>query len=134
MGQSTAEWETPQALFDKLNKAFGFETDLCATRQNAKCVDFFTIEDDALSQERRDRCWMNPPYDRTIRRWVKKAYESAQVGALIVCLLPAKTDTAWWQDYATKGDITFIRGRLKFNCSKDNAPFPSAIVIFWPKP
>jgi site-specific DNA-methyltransferase (adenine-specific) len=40
---------------------------------------------------------MNPPYGRQIGRWVKKAWESAQSGAceLVVCLLPARTDTGW---------------------------------------
>ncbi len=33
-------------------------------------------------------------------------------------------------DYCMKGDITFLRGRLKFGDSKNSAPFPSAIVIF----
>jgi len=31
-----------------------------------------------------------------------------------------------------KGEIRFIRGRLKFGDSKNSAPFPSAIVIFRP--
>ena len=31
-----------------------------------------------------------------------------------------------------KGEIRFIRGRLKFGGSKNSAPFPSALVIFRP--
>ena len=53
-------------------------------------------------------------------------------GATVVCLVPARTDTAWWHDYAMRGEIRFIRGRLKFGSSKNSAPFPSAIVIFYP--
>ena len=48
----------------------------------------------------------------------------------MVCLVPARTDTAWWHDYAMKGKITFIRGRLKFGGQKNSAPFPSAVVVF----
>lgn len=73
---------------------------------------------------------MNPPYGRTIGDWMRKAYESAQAGALVVCLVPARTDTAWWHDYAAKGVVRFIRGRLKFGGHKNSAPFPSALVIF----
>jgi site-specific DNA-methyltransferase (adenine-specific) len=75
---------------------------------------------------------MNPPYGREIGKWVRKAYETAQAGrqAVVVCLLPARTDTAWWHDYAMKGEIRFLRGRLKFGGSKNSAPFPSALVIF----
>jgi len=75
---------------------------------------------------------MNPPYGREIRQWVKKAYESALGGATVVCLLPARTDTSWWHDYCMKGEIRFIRGRLKFGDARENAPFPSAVVIFKP--
>jgi site-specific DNA-methyltransferase (adenine-specific) len=59
-----------------------------------------------------------------------KACESAEQGAKVVCLVPARTDTRWWHDYAMKGDIEFIRGRLKFGGQKNSAPFPSAIIVF----
>ena len=73
---------------------------------------------------------MNPPYGRTIKNWMKKAYESSLNGATVVCLVPARTDTTWWHDYAMKGEIEFIKGRLKFGGSKNSAPFPSAVVVF----
>jgi len=38
--------------------------------------------------------------------------------------------TAWWHDYAVRGEVRFLRGRLKFGNSKNTAPFPSAIVVF----
>jgi hypothetical protein len=28
--------------------------------------------------------------------------------------------------------VTFIRGRLKFGDSKNSAPFPSAVAVFYP--
>jgi hypothetical protein len=70
---------------------------------------------------------MNPPYGRDIGKWMKKASES---DATVVCLVPARTDTKWWHDYAMKGEITFIRGRLKFGNAVNSAPFPSAVVVF----
>ena len=73
---------------------------------------------------------MNPPYGREIGKWVKKAYEESRKGTPVVCLLPARTDTAWWNDYCAKGLIKFVRGRLKFGNAETGAPFPSAIVIF----
>jgi len=126
----TSEWETPQDLFDSLNKVYNFDLDVCATSENAKCDKYFTKEQNGLNQEWRGGCWMNPPYGREIGKWVKKAYESSKTGATVVCLLPARTDTAWWWDYCMKGEISFIRGRLKFGGSKNSAPFPSAIVVF----
>lgn len=120
-------WETPQALFDELDKEFHFETDVCASVDNAKCDRYYTEADDGLAQDWQGVCWMNPPYGRQIGKWVKKAYESA---ATVVCLLPSRTDTAWWHDYCMKGTIRFLRGRLKFGNATNSAPFPSAIVIF----
>ncbi len=129
---ATAEWPTPQDFFDKCNAEFGpFDLDVCATSENAKCSRYFTKVDDGLSQIWGGRIWMNPPYGRTIGLWMQKAYESAQSGrAIVVCLVPARTDTAWWHDYAMKGRIRFIRGRLKFGGHKNTAPFPSALVVF----
>lgn len=126
----SADWETPQWLYDELDKEFHFTVDVCATEKNAKCRDFFSLEVDGLEQNWRGVCWMNPPYGRTIGKWVRKAYEESQNGATVVCLLPSRTDTAWWHDYCLKGEIRFLRGRLKFSNSKNSAPFPSVIVIF----
>ena len=129
----TDMWATPQKLFDELSEQFDFQTDVCAIPENAKCPTYFTPEMDGLSQDWVGVCWMNPPYGREIGKWVKKArMSSLENGATVVCLLPARTDTAWWHDNCFAGEITFIRGRLKFGGAKHGAPFPSAIVTFRP--
>jgi phage N-6-adenine-methyltransferase len=129
----TVEWYTPQDFFDDLNSEFGFELDVCATAENAKCPKFFTKGDDGLSREWTGICWMNPPYGREIGKWVKKAYDSSLSGATVVCLVPARTDTKWFQDYCLRyGEIRFVRGRLKFGGCENPAPFPCAVVIFRP--
>jgi phage N-6-adenine-methyltransferase len=128
---ATDDWPTPQDFFDKVNEEFGFTLDPCSSADNAKCSNFFTKDDDGLAQEWTGRVWMNPPYGRAIGAWMKKAYESAKSTAeTVVCLVPARTDTAWWHEYAAKGEVRFIRGRLKFGGHKNSAPFPSALVIF----
>ena len=127
---ATDNWATPQKLFDELNQRYNFELDVCASLENAKCPRFFSLEDDGLAQDWQGACWMNPPYGRAIKDWMAKAYESSKNGAKVVCLVPDRTDTAWWHDYAMKGEITFLRGRLKFGDSKNSAPFPSALVVF----
>lgn len=127
---NTVVWETPNDFFEKYNKIFNFGTDVCALPENAKCPVYFTPEIDGLKQEWTGACWMNPPYGREISAWIKKAYESSLAGATVVCLVPSRTDTRWWHDYAMKGEIEFIRGRLRFGGCNDNAPFPNAVVIF----
>jgi phage N-6-adenine-methyltransferase len=130
-----ADWETPPEVFGPLNDEFHFQIDVCATHETAKCSDYFTPDDDALSRDWAvwDTCWMNPPYGRQIGKWVRKAYESSLDGATVVCLLPARTDTAWWHDYCARGEIRFLRGRVYFwqnGARSTAAPFPSAVVVF----
>ena len=129
----TDMWATPNDFYDRLNAVFRFETDVCAIASNAKCERFFTPEMDGLAQEWSGTCWMNPPYGRGIGAWIQKAYESAkQNGATVVCLLPARVDTRWWHDYCAKGEVYFVKGRLKFGDAKNSAPFPCAVVVFRP--
>lgn len=98
------DWSTPQELFDLLDARFQFTLDPCASPDNAKCVLYYTPENDGLAASwYRHRVFMNPPYGRQIGAWVKKAYDEAQAGALVVCLLPARVDTKWWHDYCAKG-------------------------------
>ncbi len=97
----TNEWATPQFLFDALNAEFGFTLDPCANSGNAKCKRFYTKTEDGLSQDWTDEIvFMNPPYGRALGNWMRKAFESSLNGALVVCLVPARTDTNWWHRYA----------------------------------
>lgn len=125
----TDDWATPQDLFDLLNSEFSFELDVCASPTNAKCDRFYSREDNGLAKDWLGTCWMNPPYGREIEEWIRKAYNSAQEGATVVCLVPARTDTAWWWDYARHGEVRFLRGRLKFGQADTGAPFPSVVVV-----
>lgn len=129
---ATDDWATPQDFFDRLNAAFRFTLDVCASESNAKCPRFFSKEDDGLAKDWKGTVWMNPPYGRGIGDWMRKAYESGIAGATVVCLVPARTDTRWWQNYAAKGEVYFVPGRLKFGSSTTSAPFPCAVVTFRP--
>lgn len=121
----TDEWATP---LDVVQEYGEFDLDPCATPENTKAPRYFTREQDGLAQEWTGRVWMNPPYGREIGKWVAKA---ATCGTEVVCLLPARTDTAWFHDYCAKsGEVWFRRGRIKFGGSKHPAPFPSMVVIF----
>ena len=42
------EWATPKSLFDILDEEFLFTLDPCATKDNAKCSNFYTKEDEKL--------------------------------------------------------------------------------------
>lgn len=131
---ATDRWATPPEFFAEWDALFHFTLDVCADADNAKCKRYFDVHANGLTQDwSLDVCWMNPPYGREIRRWIKKAYEESLNGATVVCLLPARTDTAWWHDYVLPfAKVTFIRGRLRFGGAINSAPFPSAVAVFYP--
>jgi site-specific DNA-methyltransferase (adenine-specific) len=131
MSSKTNEWSTPQNIFDDLDQEFHFTLDPCCTHENAKCEKHYTITENGLIQDwSKDIVFMNPPYGRKIGHWIKKAYEASLEGATVVCLIPSRTDTAYWHDYVMTCEIRYIRGRLYFGDGTGPAPFPSAIVIF----
>ena len=130
------KWETPQDFFNELNREFRFEIDVCAVESNAKVKYHFNPHTDGLSVPWLGRCWMNPPYDKTIGKWVKKAYYSAQNGSTIVCLLPGRSnDTKWFHAYIMKAsEIRFIKDRIHFgnNGKFSRANISSIVVVFRP--
>ncbi len=125
---SSDEWETPQDIFDALDKEFHFTLDPCSTDDNAKCSYHFTEKDDGLKLSwGGEIVFCNPPYSN-VTKWVQKASEER---ATTVMLIPARTDTKWFHKYIYhRTEIRFIKGRLKYSGAKYNAPFPSMIVIF----
>ena len=129
----TDVWATPQWLFDALNKEFGFTLDPCSDGENAKCEKFYTTAENGLLRDwGTEVVFMSPPYSE-IAEWMRKAYGASQEGATVVCLIPARTDTAWWHRFCMKSEIRLLRGRLKFGDSDNSAPFPSAIIVFRPR-
>jgi site-specific DNA-methyltransferase (adenine-specific) len=131
-GFHSFEWATPPRVFRDLDAEFHFTLDACASEANTKCLRWFDVKSDGLIQDwGRETVWCNPPYGRgQVGAFVKKAYEAAQGGATVVMLLPVSTSTAWFHDYCIKGEIRFLRGRLKFGGCKGSPTFSSMIVIF----
>tara|TARA_R110002020_G_C16193893_1_gene765728 strand:- start:506 stop:982 length:477 start_codon:yes stop_codon:yes gene_type:complete len=132
LSSKSNDWVTPQYIFNELDKEFGFTLDPCASEENAKCDKYYTIDDDGLSQDwSKDVVFMNPPYGRDLIKWIKKAYDESLNGALVVCLIPSRTDTRYWHDFIfPHAEIRFLKGRLYFGDGRGRSPFPSAIVIF----
>lgn len=129
----TDEWETPQILFQALDREFDFDLDVCATHENAKCRLYYTKDQDGLRMPWNGTVWCNPPYGRKIGNWVKKALFASAAGSTVVMLLPARTDTKWFHYYIYRKkhvEIRFLEGRLRFGGAKNAAPFPSMVVIF----
>ena len=128
------DWETPKELFKELDREFHFTLDPCCTPETAKCKKFYTEKEDGLSKDwERETVFCNPPYSPGKQNvWVEKCYrESRKPGTKVVALLPARTDTKRFHEYIWgKAEIRFLKGRLKFEGSKNTAPFPSMVVIW----
>lgn len=146
-GKASDNWTTPQDFFDALHREFDFVADMAATIENRKCgvwfgpgsphgADALTMKYWPLGQG----LWINPPYSQC-RAFVARAASEARQGAVVVMLVPARTDTRWFHEHvydaSTNGwrpgvEVRFVKGRLKFGDGKNSAPFPSAVVIFRP--
>jgi phage N-6-adenine-methyltransferase len=139
------EWETPNDLYQSLNREFNFTLDPCSQDYNHKCQKYYTQEDDGLSKDwSGETVFCNPPYGKEIGKWVKKCHEeSLKPNTKVVMLIPSRTDTKWFHKYIyNKAEVRFIEGRLKFinrllpswredgNFKLQSAPFPSMVVIF----
>lgn len=125
------DWRTPSHVFAKLDDEFRFTVDGCSSDANALTERHWTEEHEPLLRSwAGERVFINPPYGRQIGRWMEKAWTESP-HALVVALIPSRTDAAWWHDYVMKADeIRFFRGRIKFGGSLHNAPFPSCIVVW----
>lgn len=130
------DWQTPQKLFEDLNGEFHFGLDAAASIHNSKCGDMFlgegcnSLEVDWKCVSDSKPIWLNPPYSQNLA-FIKKAYTESLNGAIVVVLIPSRTDTIWWHDYIMKAaEIRLLRGRLYFDDAIYPAPFPSAIAIF----
>ncbi len=120
-------WATPKEVYLALHKEFSFTFDPCPLMDPAK-AGMSLFGTDGLSKPwDGERVYCNPPYGPGIAQWLAKAREPD----LSVYLLPSRTDTKWWHEYAMKADeIRFLRGRLKFGGAINSAPFPSVVLVY----
>ncbi|TXN75470.1 helix-turn-helix domain-containing protein [Methylobacterium sp. WL18] len=130
-------WETPPELVAALESVFGrFDLDPCAAstdanRARVKARVRLTIHDNGLAVPWRGLVFVNPPYGRQIGSWIAKCAEEGASNAVVVGLVPARTDTRWWPRHiAGAADVFMLRGRLKFGDGAMPAPFPSAVVVW----
>lgn len=115
-------WSTPADTYAELDREFGFTFDPCPLMS----------DENGLTRKWSGSVFCNPPYSK-IGEFIRKGLLHLARGdcSVLVYLIPARTDTAWFHDYCYgRAEIRFIRGRLKFGNSQNSAPFPSMIVVF----
>jgi site-specific DNA-methyltransferase (adenine-specific) len=133
----SVEYSTPWEIFHPLQAEFTICFDICANKENSKCTNYYTKEDDCLTKDWNQlggNIWMNPPWGREMQKFVRKAREESYKGKTIVCLLPVRSNTKWWHETIidTKAEVRFLRGEIKFNGLPRGLWLPCAIVIFRP--
>jgi hypothetical protein len=120
---ATGKWATPRALYEELDREFGFTLDPCPIDDAERIMEFDGLARSWAGQ----RVFCNPPYGPQIAKWMEKATEAG----VAVYLVPSRTDVRWFHDFALKADeIRFVKGRLKFGDAVNSAPFPSCIIVF----
>jgi len=128
------EYSTPKTIVNPLIDEFEITTDVCASSLNHKLPNYWTKEDNSLEKEWLGNCWMNPPFDRNLSKWVKKAYSESLInGGTKVCLIPVRSNTKWWAETVTNGEIRFINGEVNFNDEERGLWMGMCIVIFGEK-
>lgn len=125
MTSNKDDWETPQSLFDQLDEEFHFTLDAASNDQNAKCEHHYTVENSGLEHSwEGETVFCNPPYGRNIGDWIRKAsQEASKPDTLVVLLVPARTDTRWFQNHILhRAEVRFLPGRLN-NCGRNPLPW-----------
>lgn len=122
------EWQTPNWLYDLLNKQYKFSFDCCSTDDNSKSIsfsdNFLNIKKGWITQ----CCWMNPPFSKAnemFKHFFKVVYNGV---AIYRC---DNFETKIWQNvifpYATW--IFIPNKRIAYEGMDGNGSrFPSALI------
>ncbi len=138
-------WQTPQALFDAIDREFNFDVDVCASDNNKLCSFFFSAKFSALENEWTNtwltNChptrsfFMNPPYSQTALFLERAAQQAKKHNINVVALVNANTDTKWFADAVkAANEIRLITGRVSFiraDGKKANGNTKGQCVIIW---
>ena len=122
---NSQEYGTPIEFYKQLDSIFHFKLDPCTTKDNPLGTKHFyyktDVPDDGMSGPWNYNTYINPPFGKGIKNWILKMDSEAKVygGNVYVMLLPARTDTKWFQEYIMtrcrdNSVIYLLKGRLKF--------------------
>lgn len=131
--RGSSEWYTPPHVFEALG--IQFDLDPAAPPGGVPWVParrHYSLADDGLSRPWHGRIWLNPPYGRQTRAWLRRLADHGDGIALVF----ARSDTAWFQEFAPRATaLCFVAGRLCFvpgdgRLDHSTAGAPSLLMAF----
>lgn len=142
LSSTKMDWETPETVLDLVRQIGPIGVDVCSTVENPTGARrYFTpaecgriaMQESWPGHDRGDVIWMNPPYGRELRGWLRDFARAAAdwSGAHWLALTPARPDTRWFVDtWRNASALCLWTGRMTFKGAPAPAPFPSA-VWYW---
>lgn len=115
--KKTDDWRTPSELYIAfMEKGY---IDPCPYKSvvNGLLYDFYNV-----------KIFINPPFSQ-IKDWIDWSIKQYKNNCEVCLLIPARTDTKYFHRLLEYNPIIyFIKGRLHYNDSEKNAPFPSLFI------
>jgi hypothetical protein len=150
MSSAKSDWRTPDNVLDLVRQVGSIALDPATSMDNPTGARVFCVHPrdwipgvpaavpDGLNQVWPELAsgglpYVNPPYGRDIGRWLARCWYVGQLGGEVIALLPARTDTAWWNRFVAppaSQAVCFWAGRLTFVGAPSPAPFPSAVAYY----
>lgn len=142
-GKGNDNFQTPQYIFDQLNKIFNFTHDIACCTFNKLCEKGFCYDlgQDALkaSWGGVERAYCNPPFSQK-SEWIKKAHDEVLSGNCPLCVMVLPIlgmSTNAWHDYVEgKFHYEVLRQRISFIDPDTGKPKSgnnsgTVIIYFW---
>lgn len=112
---SSSRWQTPPEVWKPVHAEFNFDLDAAADAQTTRLPRYLT---DALGPNEwpGERIWLNPPYGKMLDPFVRRGADEANLGKIVVAMIPFRCRAAWWHD-AVIGralEVRCIRKRVRF--------------------
>lgn len=139
-GKGNDNFETPDYIYNQLNRIFNFQMDVAASKLNAKTPNYFTITNSALENDWFFRSFCNPPFSKKAE-FIQKADEQIQKEICPICvmILPLNCmDTKIWHEVIEgryyyeilKGRISFIDPDTKTPKKGNNS---GTVIVYFKK-
>jgi phage N-6-adenine-methyltransferase len=130
-GRSKQDYGTPRVFLDAVERRFGtIDFDLAAHEENRVCAEFYSPEQDSLSQSwalpGRRVCWLNPPF-ADLDPWARKVAECRDYMRWTLMLVPASIDAHWYRDHVIGKMMIWGIPRIQFVGTTAN--YPKALML-----